>query len=67
MRDWTRNDPELDAEDAQDTRDSMIGHCADCGTRIYKGDCYIEIDGILLCDDSDCISNYIRNNYLKES
>lgn len=66
MRNWNRDDPVADAEDYAQRGPFAIGHCEECGDRIYRDVSHIEMDGIYLCDDTECINAYVRRNYLKE-
>lgn len=67
--DWSRplrtSDPVADAEAYASREPDIRGYCEECGERVYRGHDYIEMDGILLHDEYECIMTYVRNNYKK--
>lgn len=42
--------------------DVIIHYCYACGDEIYEGEEYIEVFDEILCDDSECILNYVDAN-----
>ena len=59
------DDPVADAEAYASREPEIVGYCEDCESPIYRGLDYIEMDGILLHDEYECIMNYVRRNYKK--
>jgi hypothetical protein len=58
-------DPTADAEAYASKSPDIWGHCEECGGRVYRGLDYIEMDGILLHNEYECIMNYVQRNYKK--
>ena len=44
--DWKLNPPEP----------KVAYECEECGTDIYKGDEYFDVDGTILCTEKDCFT-----------
>ena len=59
-RDYSRENPELDAEEYASRTGELVGYCETCGRAIYKGQDHYNIDGTLLCDEYDCTSYWLR-------
>ena len=43
-------------------KDEVIGCCDDCGSEIYAGEEYIEVNGQLIC--KDCVYNYTYTEWM---
>ena len=41
--------------------------CGICGRHIYEGEMYYDIQGDIICDDSDCLFKYVNNNFRLEA
>jgi hypothetical protein len=59
-RNWNRDEPEMDAEDYVSRKQSEVGTCECCNMPIYKGLSYINIHGVLIHDEIECIVDYMK-------
>lgn len=66
-RDWSRENPELDAEEQATDKRPFLGYCAQCGCEIHGGNDFYEPDEAYYIDDEyvcdDCLMEYMNSNY----
>jgi len=36
-----------------------------CNREIYEGECYYDFCGFVICDDENCLDEYIREHIIK--
>lgn len=58
-RDWTRDNPEADAEAYARREPEIVGYCETCGSPIYRGLTYIDLQTVLLHDEFECKIGWI--------
>ena len=64
-RNWTRDEPELDAEDNATDNRPILGYCAECGCEIHGGNDFYEPEDAYCIDDeyvcASCLRDYMNN------
>lgn len=70
FRDWTRDDPVLDAERwfSRDNNRPVMCQCEECGCDIHREDDYFEADDAFLFDSGEvvcfnCLYDYCNKNF----
>lgn len=51
--------------DPQVSFEQLIGYCVVCGCEIYPDDDVLEIDGLMICGEQECLLKYVGGRKLK--
>lgn len=52
--------------DIQEIEPNIIEHCDGCDEPIIEGEDMCDWGSVMLHDDSECITNYVRNNSVRK-